>query len=853
MVMASKTNTIQKEQITFNATKAIIAAVEEQTEADVSGAGRQESESHIAAAEEQTEADVSGGAGRQESESHIAAAEEQTEADVSGAGRQESHSAAAEEQTEADVSGGAGRQESESHIAAAEEQTEADVSGAGRQLLRKKRCAEKEKIRQLRKEMLSFEPPEKTTVFRRVIPPTEDSSDDEIIRFSKRIQKKSRKRVRNEDLWKRNLIKIARQKGEAYINHKGERVAAKHAPVDETLCRTGCKFKCNEHFDNATRSEVFDAYYALTPGAHDVYLYGCIACRNPKVCRNDALTHREVSVTYMTKVDGESVRVCKQAFMKLHRITQSKVDYIVSQGKLGLPAARQSLRGKHDNRPNKISEHRRELVREHVRRFPAEASHYSRHDNSNRLYLSPLLSINVMYNLYVTWAKDKGEVPVSSSLYRSIFCSDFNLGFGTPRSDTCSRCESLTGDQLDLHKTTAAHAFQQQKVDRDLARSGEAVYLTFDLEKTLPLPKLSIGEAFYLRQVWLYNAGIHMVKKDKDGAFFQIWTEDEGRRGVKEICSALYTFFTVSKSCDSTTDLIAWSDSCAGQNKNFKMLCFWQYLILTKHFRSIEHKFPIPGHTYLDSDRDFGKIEVAVKRRETIFSIDEYQTLMSNSVRNPKPTVTRIGNKMFDINLLMQEMGLKPQTLNVAGQKIELRDKVRWVRITRFGAYQYKHSFQDDETWKDVKLTDSVPKGVQIQMLPPTKIPIKAAKLKDITKQLELVHVPELFMPFYKNLTAATSEVATNDDEQMELEDVDAEDVEVCIHYFTFWVDYTITKIVLLGLVAPLPECQQNDIEVGEMESVQGSGRGWHDKGEGLVDSLLDGGTNRRTIVITCV
>jgi len=36
------------------------------------------------------------------------------------------------------------------------------------------------------------------------------------------------------------------------------------------------------------------------------------------------------------------------------------------------------------------------------------------------------------------------EKPVSGSMYRSIFCSDFNLGFGSHRSDTCGR-EPITG------------------------------------------------------------------------------------------------------------------------------------------------------------------------------------------------------------------------------------------------------------------------------------------------------------------------------------------------------------------------------------------------------------------------
>ena len=140
--------------------------------------------------------------------------------------------------------------------------------------------------------------------------------------------------------------------------------------------------------------------------------------------------------------------------------------------------------------------------------------------------------------------------------------------------------------------------------------------MTYDMEKTMPLPKLSVGEAFYLRQIWMYNAGVHVVRQKREGSYFQIWTENEGKRGVYEVCSSLLAFFTIADI--SSNKLVVWSDSCAGQNKNFATICFWQYVLLSGRFNTTEHKFPEPGHTYLDSDRDFGKVEAAVKKRENI-------------------------------------------------------------------------------------------------------------------------------------------------------------------------------------------------------------------------------------------
>jgi len=155
-------------------------------------------------------------------------------------------------------------------------------------------------------------------------------------------------------------------------------------------------------------------------------------------------------------------------------------------------------------------------------------------------------------------------------------------------------------------------------------------YITFDLQQAQPLPKLSTGKAFYLRQLWLYNLGIHAISGKQSKGHFHIWTENEGGRGCEEVASSIaYT----DVNGISGERLVAWSDSCARQNKNFVIICLWQLLVLLKKFDVIDHKFPECGHSFLDSDRDFAQIEQQVRKRESIFSIDEYHDIMSASVR----------------------------------------------------------------------------------------------------------------------------------------------------------------------------------------------------------------------------
>ena len=80
-------------------------------------------------------------------------------------------------------------------------------------------------------------------------------------------------------------------------------------------------------------------------------------------------------------------------------------------------------------------------------------------------------------------------------------------------------------------------------------------------------------------------------------------------RGSCEVPSALLRFAEVDSACCRKDHLLIWSDSCAGQNKNFTMIALYQYMILKGYFKVIDHKFPEVGHSYLDSDRDFARIE----------------------------------------------------------------------------------------------------------------------------------------------------------------------------------------------------------------------------------------------------
>ena len=138
--------------------------------------------------------------------------------------------------------------------------------------------------------------------------------------------------------------------------------------------------------------------------------------------------------------------------------------------------------------------------------------------------------------------------------------------------------------------------------------------------------------------------------------------------------------------------------------------------------------------------------------------MDEYQSLMTSCMRKPQPIVTRIADKMFDIDSLIHEMGLLKKTVNTSGNEIQLRDKVRWIRMSEFGVYQYKHSFSEEEIWKDVVIRRNIADPVEpptLVMLPSTSVPIATPKLKDLEKQMKFI--PAIHHGFYKTLRTTSS------------------------------------------------------------------------------------------------
>jgi len=83
-----------------------------------------------------------------------------------------------------------------------------------------------------------------------------------------------------------------------------------------------------------------------------------------------------------------------------------------------------------------------------------------------------------------------------------------------------------------------------------------------------------------------------------------IRTPDLASRGAQEISSCITTFLKAVTSSECTkTELVMWSDSCGGQNRNIKMSLSLPKLVCSDvPFTTITQKFLESRHSFLPND-----------------------------------------------------------------------------------------------------------------------------------------------------------------------------------------------------------------------------------------------------------
>nr|CAH7745912.1 unnamed protein product [Callosobruchus chinensis] len=373
---------------------------------------------------------------------------------------------------------------------------------------------------------------------------------------SKRL---GRKRFREPAKHIKCIRKKRRNQGLEYIGTQGKVVPAK--AFTNLDCK--CRMRCFSRIKGQRRKFAFECFWKMGDfSTQNAYICGLvkqtfIVRRRP---RSGNRCEKTTTNTYYVNAENTSEKVCKTYFLQTFQISNGRLGRALKRARVSSPG--EDLRGRHEP-ANKTPEAKIQMVWDHINSFPSYQSHYTRSHNSNRKYLDSKLNLRLMYGLYKEKYGNNGDAPVSEAIYRHVFHHDFNLHFHVPSKDTCVRCDLFkaklncaTDDNVKktINQEHTLHLRKSEKARQSLIddksacilNRGEVYGFTFDLEKALPFPTLTCSLAYYKRNMYVYNLGIHELGEDEKG-FMYVWNETIASRGAQEIGSLPHTLKALVK------------------------------------------------------------------------------------------------------------------------------------------------------------------------------------------------------------------------------------------------------------------------------------------------------------------
>lgn len=395
------------------------------------------------------------------------------------------------------------------------------------------------------------------------------------------------------------------------------------------------------------RKNLFKHYYSTDQTTQGTYLMNLIHIGKIKRRRHgtyvDPTESRRQATIYYTLPNGtgDVVNVCRSTFMNTFGITKRHVSTLSKKKKSGettfIEKRRRTAGGKF------TSEDRR-MVRDHINSIPRDMSHYSR-QRTEKEYFSPDLNINRLHKAFHDKYPDSR---VTYKFYRLVFLKDLpNLSFRRPRSDTCRVCDKLHCEvqarnenshqakiNLDVHHLKAENARKCMKSDITEAQlpGSEFTAISMDLEQVLFVPTLTHSDMFYMSQLSCYNLCINLA--DLGISYMCLWYEGIAGRGGNEISSCLLHILN-NINPSNKKKITIWSDNCASQNKNRMIVFIYIFLVSVGLYETIDHKFLVSGHSFLQCDRDFALIEKRKRKCKPMVPAD-WRYVIESSANNGK-------------------------------------------------------------------------------------------------------------------------------------------------------------------------------------------------------------------------
>nr|CAH7743977.1 unnamed protein product [Callosobruchus chinensis] len=560
---------------------------------------------------------------------------------------------------------------------------------------------------------------------------------------------KTRKRLRNQDNWRRHKIKLLRNSGKAYRDWRGK---DREERKIKSSC-VGCRLKCPEKITEERRCTIFNCFWDLKDiNRQRDYISKYVECNKKSRTRirrlgdteeQNAYQNSKKSFTYIYHLpcDTAKVRVCKTYFLNTLSISAQTVRTVFNKMNSSGHVT-EDRRGK-ACKNSMLEESVKESIRDHINMFETVDSHYCRQKTS-RKYLPPTLNIAKMYSLYEEFCLENNiEKKATEGMYRHIFSTEFNLSFFVPKKDLCDVCHNYENSSVE-EKLAIEDSFRQHIENKKLARElklaakekakadDSICAAVFDLQQVLTTPKSEVSVSYYKLKLCTYNFTVfNLASKEAD---CYMWHECIAKRGSSEIGSCLLLFIE-QHIAKGVKEFMLFSDNCPGQNRNKFLFSLYNYLT-QKYGIKITHTFLERGHTQNEGDSVHSVIERAA-RNIPIYSPEQWYTVVRTAKRNhPYHVVEMSQENVFDLKLLHQKTSLNWEK-NVAN------DRVCWNQIKSVQTNPdepnilfYKDSYKNDIHFKRICILTKGRKSIEVN-----------------TKEVDLQRLYKEFIPLKKKST----------------------------------------------------------------------------------------------------
>lgn len=220
-----------------------------------------------------------------------------------------------------------------------------------------------------------------------------------------------------------------------------------------------------------------------------------------------------------------------------------------------------------------------------------------------------------------------------------------------------------------------------------------------------------------------------------------LWSEDTASRGPEEIASCLLHY--LEKLPPTVTEVVLYSDSCSGQNRNITVsLMLKHFLSRSPNVQKITQKFLVSGHSFNSCTRNFGLIEKESRKHKIIATLDEWASVIEKSKRSiPVFKVTQM--KTTDFLSFTELQGMICNWKKDVG-----KNKVSWIKMWQIEYLKndifklYVTNYDGEKIEIDVQKTGKTADGFMNHnpsLLYPNGREISEAKMKDLMDLMPLI------------------------------------------------------------------------------------------------------------------